>query len=271
MPKVKRVGEMWKDILDRCYNKNSRLYDNYGGKEIRVCEEWHDKDTFKKWAYANGYKPNARLKRRDTKNGYSPDNCYFAYKAEQKPKKKIVHYGIRYADNPLYPTYASMKKRCLDYNSEKYKIYGGTGINLCEEWRGEDGVYNFTVWAINNGWSKDKTLDRIDNNRGYSPTNCRWVTIEEQKNNTKRGYKILYNGEIKTLRDIAKETGIDERVLYKGIVTSGLQPETVISIALTTMEYMLDKPISIVDEDENMCPLDSFPKNASPLDGGGTR
>lgn len=239
MSKIKHVGEMQKDIMNRCYEQNDIMYDNYGGKGIKVCDEWHDIEAFKKWAYSNGYKPNAQLKRRDTKKDYCPENCYFAYKNDEKKKTRTIikNYGIKMKDNPLYPTYSSMKKRCMDPDSEKYKTYGGKGINLCEEWSGEDGVYNFTIWAINNGWSEELTLDRIDNNRGYSPANCRWVTTEEQQHNTKRDYTVFHDGKEKKIRELAKETGIDSRILYKGIVSCGLPPETVISIALTTLEY----------------------------------
>ena len=252
------IGTIYKDMMDRCYNTKSIMYHNYGGIGIKVCEEWHDREAFDAWARANGYHSGVYLRRKDTKSDYSPDNCYFFEKEtnsnESKKKentteitktvyqkevveKTIRRYGLKESDNPLYPTYAAMKKRCTNPNGEKFKTYGAKGITLCDDWNGDDGCYNFTVWALNNGWKKGLTLDRIDNNRGYYPANCRWVSKEEQQSNTKRDYKIFYNGETKKIRDIERETGIDHRVLYKGIVSCGLAPETVISVALTTLEY----------------------------------
>lgn len=109
----------------------------------------------------------------------------------------------------LNKIYQKMKERCYDVNNNRYNIYGGRGIKICDEWINKEltGIRNqtkgylaFKVWALSNGYREDLTIDRIDNDKGYSPDNCRWVTPKEQSNNRRSNHLILYKGESHNLK-----------------------------------------------------------------------
>jgi hypothetical protein len=88
------------------------------------------------------------------------------------------------SSHPLYAVWRGMKSRCYNPNKENYRNYGGRGIQVCEEWRGD--FYSFYTWATHNGWKKGLEIDRIDNDKGYSPENCRCVTKAENLKNKRR-------------------------------------------------------------------------------------
>lgn len=101
-----------------------------------------------------------------------------------------------------------IKRRCLNPNYKYFYLYGERGIDVCEEWLGKDGQKNFREWAVNNGYQKGLTIDRIDNNKGYSPNNCRWVTAKQQSYNRRSNKLITIQGKTQTVTEWAKELGI---------------------------------------------------------------
>lgn len=88
-----------------------------------------------------------------------------------------------YTDTRLYNIWKGMRKRCCNPNCRAYRWYGGRGIYVCQEWQ---RYLNFHNWAIQNGYSSDLTIDRIDVNGNYEPSNCRWITIQEQQKNKRK-------------------------------------------------------------------------------------
>jgi len=99
----------------------------------------------------------------------------------------------------LHSIWSNMKNRCSNPNSKRYKDYGGRGITVCEEWK--ENFENFYNWAVQNGYEKELTLDRVDTNKGYNQENCRWATYQTQANNTRTNKYIVYKKETHTLAE----------------------------------------------------------------------
>lgn len=112
----------------------------------------------------------------------------------------------------LYDVYGHMRRRCYNKNDKKYPLYGGRGIEICEEWR--DSPEKFFTWANDNGYRNDLTIDRIDVNGNYSPDNCRWVTLKEQANNRRNTIFINIGGNNYTLSQVSEITGISRGTLW---------------------------------------------------------
>lgn len=104
-----------------------------------------------------------------------------------------------------YRVWARMKQRCYDKNDAAYADYGGRGITVCPEWH---DFPNFYAWAMANGYRDDLTLDRINVNGNYEPSNCRWATQIEQANNKRNNITVTRDGETHTMKEWSRILGI---------------------------------------------------------------
>jgi hypothetical protein len=84
----------------------------------------------------------------------------------------------------IYKIWAGMKSRCHNQKHASYKYYGAKGLSVCEEWR--NSFLCFYDWATKNGYDDTLTIDRIDPNKGYHKSNCRWITREKNTRNSKK-------------------------------------------------------------------------------------
>ena len=239
MADLNTIGGIHYEMMRRCYNPNSIAFKHYGAKGIKVCEPWKDRETFRKWACENGYKKGLRLNRKDSTKDYTPDNCFWGevHKANREKteaikkrieanKNKKASVGLKkYTDSPLMKTYYSMHTRCENPNQKYYKHYGGRGIKVCDEWSGKEGFYNFLKWARNSNYSPGLTLDRIDNNKGYSPDNCKWSTTREQLKNRRTARIYDYRGMKLLLIEIAEMENVSLNKLTYRVKKKGMTVE----------------------------------------------
>jgi hypothetical protein len=108
-----------------------------------------------------------------------------------------------------------MRSRCSNPNHIGYKFYGGKGIRVTPEW---DNFQTFYDWANANGYSDNLTIDRIDNAKDYSPSNCRWVDMKTQNNHRSCNHYLTHNGETHSISEWSELTGINRYTIWDRIV-----------------------------------------------------
>jgi len=110
-------------------------------------------------------------------------------------KERSGHFNEKHglSGTKIGTTYGNMMRRCYNETCDKFHVYGGRGITVCDEWKND--ILEFAAWCVKNNMSADSELDRIDNSKGYSPDNCRLCTHVENLHNTRsRGGKSAYKG-----------------------------------------------------------------------------
>lgn len=115
--------------------------------------------------------------------------------------------------------------RCSEDNDSRYS-YAKKGIKVCEEWLDYE---TFKTWSLENGYSDDLSIDRIDNKGNYEPSNCRWATHTVQANNKSNNHLLNCNGKVVTLAELARESGINYSTLRSRINRQGLSIDKALS------------------------------------------
>lgn len=165
-------------------------------------------------------------------------------------KSAISTHGL--SNDRIYRIWRGMKGRCYNPNSHAWKTYGGRGIDICDEWR--EDVFAFRDWALSHGYADDLSIDRIDNDKGYSPDNCRWADAKTQANNQhpkytftarptekrrgKRKIEWEINGEKKSAIDWCEQYGLSLPFVTYRIKKMGMTPYE----ALTTPKVTAGRP-----------------------------
>jgi hypothetical protein len=138
----------------------------------------------------------------------------------------------------FYRAYHSMLSRCFDKNNTDYHHYGGRGITVCARWQGLSGFENF-VTDMFSSFVLGLTLDRVDNEKDYSPENCRWANRSVQTANTRRNINITANGETRIIAEWSRRTGLTSNQIARRIA-NGWAPEE----ALATPANVTRRPNS---------------------------
>lgn len=130
--------------------------------------------------------------------------CVKVERAVARLRETSTTHGM--SNTPVYRVYRTMLSRCYNPNVERYPIYGGRGISVCDRWRGDGGFENFLA---DMGPRPDgHSIERENSNGNYEPGNCRWANSKDQANNTARNRRIVWNGRDQTLAQWAEEIGI---------------------------------------------------------------
>lgn len=111
----------------------------------------------------------------------------------------------------IYEAWTHLRSRCKNSKDKNYKNYGGRGITVCKEW---NKFENFQEWSNKHGFKDGLSIDRIDNNGNYEPSNCRWTTSKVQQNNTRHNRKLTIKGETKNFLEWCRFIKIDPKTMY---------------------------------------------------------
>ena len=120
-----------------------------------------------------------------------------------------------------------MKARCYKKSSRKYKDYGARGIIICDEWLNSFDA--FCEWALSNGYSENLSIDRINNNGNYEPSNCRWATSIIQGKNTRSTRLLTFEGKTLPMSQLAKKLNMTPSSLKRKIDEQHLTLEQIIN------------------------------------------
>lgn len=121
----------------------------------------------------------------------------------------------------FYQVWNGMKQRCYNVNNKNYHNYGGRGIKVCDEWLND--FTSFYNWSMNNGYKDGLQIDRIDNNKDYEPSNCRWVNRYINNNNRRNNILFTYNNKTMSLRAWCRHLN----VCYKTCMTRYYRGHTI--------------------------------------------
>lgn len=164
---------------------------------------------------------------RDLRNGSSQSCGCLHREIAAASSQKFASRDMR-----LYRIWCAMRKRCNNPKHPFYYVYGGRGIRVCPEWETDFGA--FQAWAVSHGYSPELTIDRINNDLGYCPQNCRWASIAEQANNHRNNKTIIYKGKKKTIAQWAKITGISYGTLLSRY-NAGWSAEDMLTLQPSTL------------------------------------
>lgn len=137
---------------------------------------------------------------------------------KDKAKLNATH---RMSRTRLYRIWCDMKNRCYNKNVNNYHSYGGRGVKVCDEWLDSS---RFFEWAKSSGYTDEMTIERIDIDGNYEPSNCKWITLKEQQWNKTTSHLIEIDGKTKCLREWCDEFRASYKTVHHRIKVLGWEP-----------------------------------------------
>lgn len=188
--------KLWFDLLRQADKDGKWIQSN---EKIDYAGKFRDFGKFFLWLCLHGYRPGMAVARRNPCDPFGNRNCYLKYNHSSYDQDEMrimakmsasgVSCGIK-TTTRLYGIWKGIKRRCLNPKDHDYADYGGRGIKICSEWM---DYRTFAKWAWEHGYAKDLTIDRVDVDGNYCPSNCRWAGTLEQMLNTRETGKIYKN------------------------------------------------------------------------------
>lgn len=150
------------------------------------------------------------------------------------------------AKTRLYKAWTNMRNRCNLIKDKEYQNYGGRGIKVCDEW--QNSFETFMEWAMSHGYDNTLTIDRINVDGNYEPSNCRWITRQEQNNNRTINVNLTHNGVTHTLREWSVITGMNYSTL-QGRVRRGWKTEDILFRPVSHNKYKAETEVEDGNDD----------------------
>lgn len=110
--------------------------------------------------------------------------------------------------------------RCYKQKNKAYRFYGGNGIAVCDEWKTNKQAFN--DWAVENGYTDELTIDRVDSDKGYSPENCRWITAKENSKWKSTTHYITVDGITDSGKGWSRKLGLGINYINRYIRKNGI-------------------------------------------------
>ena len=157
--------------------------------------------------------------------------------------KKATKFNHSVRDHKrLYSIYNWIKRRCYRAEEPRYKDYGGRGIRMTDEWLDpSDGFDRFVEWSMANGYTEEMTIDRIDVNGHYEPTNCRWVSLVEQALNKRDTLWVEYKGEKIPLLTLCDRLGVNYDMVHNRIYALNWSVESAVDTPSQQQDSLMSK------------------------------
>lgn len=118
------------------------------------------------------------------------------------------------SNSRLYNIWLHMKGRCFRKTDDHYPHYGGRGITVCDDWKNFE---SFRTWSLSNGYADDLTIDRINNDGNYEPSNCRWISMKKQCNNRRSNILVTINNVTHNIQEWSELSGLKYHTIYRRI------------------------------------------------------